>query len=64
MVMHELHSLRSIYIKFALRKELNHAGFLFLEVSPRPCSRNKTRRFILNGMGAGYLRPVIDHCFN
>ncbi|MDR6630983.1 NADPH:quinone reductase-like Zn-dependent oxidoreductase [Acinetobacter lwoffii] len=51
-------------LKVALRKSLTMRGFLFLEVLHDPVLREQARRFILSSIGAGYLRPVIDCCFN
>lgn len=51
-------------LKVALRKSLTMRGFLFLEVLHDPVLREQARRFILSSIGAGYLRPVIDRCFN
>lgn len=50
-------------LRLALRKSLTMRGFLFLEVLNDPAIREKAKRFILSGMGAGFLKPQIDKCF-
>jgi NADPH:quinone reductase-like Zn-dependent oxidoreductase len=50
-------------LRLALRKSLTMRGFLFLEVLNDPSIREKAKRFILSGMGAGFLKPQIDKCF-
>jgi NADPH:quinone reductase-like Zn-dependent oxidoreductase len=51
-------------LKIALRKSLTMRGFLFLEVLNDPAIREKAKRFILSGIGAGILKPQIDRCFS
>ncbi len=50
-------------LKIALRKSLTMRGFLFLEVLTDTALREKAKRFILNGLGTGYLKPQIDREF-
>ncbi|ELS6682438.1 zinc-dependent alcohol dehydrogenase family protein [Salmonella enterica] len=51
-------------LKIALRKSLTMRGFLFLEVLNDPAIREKAKRFILSGIGAGVLKPLIDRVYN
>ncbi|HDR2890788.1 TPA: zinc-dependent alcohol dehydrogenase family protein [Enterobacter asburiae] len=50
-------------LKLAIRKSLTVEGYLFAEVLRNPDEREEAKRFILNGLISGILKPCIDAVF-
>ena len=50
-------------LRLALRKSLTMRGYVFTEIVGNPDKLEAAKRFILEGLSAGALRPVIDKTF-
>ena len=50
-------------LRLALRKSLTMRGYVFTEIVGNPDKLDAAKRFILEGLSSGALRPVIDKTF-